>query len=215
MERQVEVIAGECQVRVGRLRLLRRDESERLPKGLSDWEIRRRQAQFGKVSTQRDRGRVTGYRRVGTRLEYGNLLTERIAEPDLVENLLPGLAAGQMDAGGSEGGDGASDPRSYESQDGRYANALMQPYEQAPVGEHTIGMGEGVGGRRLAESKALVELDGAAHLGNRDTELVEGPRERQRGVRHHAGAPCAVPGRCERSPCVQLWQRCATRSARQ
>src|SRR5215472_13734855 len=108
-----------------------------------------------------------------------------------------------MYAGRSEGGEAARDAGPYEGEDWRGALALVQPDEQPPVREHSIGVREGVGRGGLAEADSLVELDRAAHVADRDAELVERPRERQRPERHQTDAPCAVPGRCSRSPSVQ------------
>jgi len=55
----------------------------------------------------------------------------------------------------------------------------VQPDEQPRVGEHPIGVREGVGGARLSEAQPLVELDRAAHVVHYYAELVERPCERQ------------------------------------
>ena len=45
---------------------------------------------------------------------------------------------------------------------GEGPRALMQADEQPPVGEHAVRMGERIGGGRLGEAEALVELDRGA-----------------------------------------------------
>ena len=53
VERQVQVIARERQVRIGRVGLARGDEAERLPERLGGGEVADRQADLGEVTAQR------------------------------------------------------------------------------------------------------------------------------------------------------------------
>jgi len=172
------VITGERQVRVGRRGFFRRDETQRLPKGLRRREIVCRQAQLREIATERDIRILARHGRVSARLEDRDLVPKGIGEGDLVEHLLARVTAREMDARRGEGGDTAGDPRPHESEHRRGTRALMHADIQPSVGEHSIGVCEGVGGARLTEAEALVELDRAAHLVHGDAELVEGAGER-------------------------------------
>src|SRR5262249_57788200 len=125
-----------------------------------------------------------------------------------------GSTAAEMNASRREGSEARSDPGPYERERWRGPATPVQADEQPCVGDHPVGVREGVGRGRLNETQPLVELDGAAHLLHRDAELVERPRQRLRCVGHQAGVPCAAPGRCSRSPSVHPWQRWAIKSAR-
>src|ERR1700728_661534 len=126
MEGEVEVIAGEREMRVRRVALAHRDEPERLPEGLSGGKVGRRQAHLGEIPAQRDFGVGPRDRRVGARLEYRHRVAEGIGKTDLVEDLFARAADGELDAERGVRRYVLSDPRVHEGEVGGRYDPLVQ-----------------------------------------------------------------------------------------
>ena len=141
-------------------------------------------------------------------------MSERVVKGELVEDLLPGVRAVELDAGVGEGGQGLGEAAADKGEDRRGAGALVHADEQAPVGEHAVGMREGIRGDGLDEAEALVELHGAAHVLDGEAHFVERAEQRQRRGWHQAEAPRAA-ARLPCPVCVHAWQCCAISSVRQ
>src|SRR4029077_668005 len=141
-------------------------------------------------------------------------LATRIAEANLVEDLLPGATDAELDPGVGQRGNAAGDAAADEGQHGGGASSLVQADEEASVGEHAIRMAVGVGGCCLAEAESLVEFHRRADVVDRDAELVERPEQWQRQPAHQPDVPRAVCGRLPWPLVIQAWQCCAIRSAR-
>ncbi len=113
----------------------------------------------------------------------------RVAEGDLVEDLAPGAAERELDAAAREILQVLGNPGPHESQRGGVEVPLVQAEEQPAVGQHAVGMGPGVGGRRLDEAQALVELHGIADIRGLQADFVKSSQ-------HEALSGCA-----SRRPC--------------
>src|ERR1700722_1950488 len=158
MESDVEVVAGERQVHIRRVRLIRRHEAERLPELPGRREIRGRQAELVEVTTQRHFRRTQGDRRIGARFQHRDRLPEWIAKSDLIENVGLDVTHAECDTPGLEVGNEPGHAGLYEGYGGRGETPLMQPEENPSVGENAVRMRPGVRRGGLAEPELLVEF---------------------------------------------------------
>ena len=166
MEGDVQVVAGEGQVRVGRIRLFGRDETERLPEFAGRVEVGRRHAVLGEIAAQRAVFRAARYRRISARFQHDDALAGRVAKADLVEDVFAGVAHVERRCRALRARSACCrDAGVHERERRRRETSLMQAEEQAAVGEHSVRMCPRVVRLRLREAEALVELHRLADIG--------------------------------------------------